>query len=169
MVKTYKSQGFTLIELMVVIAVVAVLVVMLNGLQGFVNKGRLTAQINTLVSAISMTRNEAIKRGQTASICSSANGVACNGGNTWQVGWIVFDDVNGDANVDPADTIIRVFPALTGGNTLIYNNGQRLTYQENGRLSGVFNGTFILTDPTVANGKTVIISGVAGRARFLDQ
>ncbi len=159
---------------MVTIVIIGILAAMSVGLVNLVKRGRLTAQINTLISSIGIARSEAIKRSQTATICSSTNGTACSGNADWATGWIVFDDVNGNATVDaPADTIIRVSPRLTGGNTLIYAgfiaNGS-LTFGRQGRFlnANINNGTFTLTDTTLpaAQVKQLIISAT-GRARVI--
>lgn len=163
-----KSQGFTLIELLIVLALIAVAAGMSIGLFDLFRKSQLTSQINTLIGSINLARSEAIKRGEPATICrANAALTNCALGTDWEQGWIVFHDVDGNGAVDAvADTVIRVFPALGGENTLNYS-ANRMTYEPNGRLAFVANGTFTLKNPHLALSKIVIIS-TSGRARFVN-
>ena len=68
-----KSSGFTLIELMVTIAVLAiVLTIAVPSFQGVIRSNQLTTEANTLASALQLARSEAVKRGVDVSL--SANG-----------------------------------------------------------------------------------------------
>jgi type IV fimbrial biogenesis protein FimT len=62
-------------------------------------------------------RSVAIKEGLPVTVCSSVTGQDCDGGNTWQRGWIVFLDSNNDQKVDNGETIIRVQAAFSSTDT----------------------------------------------------
>jgi type IV fimbrial biogenesis protein FimT len=124
-----KQAGFTLVELLISIVLLAILLALaVPSFQSFVKNNRVTAQTNGLVSAIQMARSEALKRGTNSVICASDNGEDCTGNGTWASGWIVFSDLNadGDPNVggsDPLceeteDCILLVSDGLSGENTL---------------------------------------------------
>lgn len=173
MVTVKKSQGFTLIELMIVLIIITVGASMSVGLVGLVHKGRLTGQINTLIGAISMARSEAIKQGDSVTICGANTALnSCSGLKMWSEGWIVFSDENDNGQVNGNDKIIRVFPGL-GKNKLEYGTGNaggnRITYGGNGRMTGVFNGTFTLRSDDVSEEKEVKVSPRVGRARIVTQ
>jgi type IV fimbrial biogenesis protein FimT len=90
-----RSHGFTLTELMVVLAVAAaILVIGVPAFNNFRENGRLTNAANDMLSATVLARTEAIKRQATVSLCPSANPTAdeptCTADST--VGWIVFLD-----------------------------------------------------------------------------
>lgn len=92
-----KNTGFTLTELMVTLVIVGILVVaggpmLTSTLQG----GQLVASTNELVSAIHISRSEAVKLNRKVTICVSNDGVKCLDSKKWQEGWIVFVDSNGD-------------------------------------------------------------------------
>jgi type IV fimbrial biogenesis protein FimT len=129
--------GFTLLEVLTVITIVAILMALgVPSYQYVTNANRISGEVNALLGDMQYARSEAIKEGQTVSVCSSANPTAaaptCAGGTTgWQSGWIVFADVNGTGAVDsPSDTILRVqrpFPLgdtfnASGGNTFVIFN-----------------------------------------------
>jgi type IV fimbrial biogenesis protein FimT len=117
------AKGFSILELMVAISVLAVLLA--TGVPSFVQiirNNRITAQSNELVSALNVARSESIKRGIPVSVCSSADGATCAGSATWGTGWIVFTDglgaagaVNPAVPVETGDEILQVWPAVQGG------------------------------------------------------
>lgn len=113
-----KQCGFTLIELLITIVVATILVALaVPAFHTFVQNNRITAQVNELVTALTLVRSEAIKRKQTISICSSSNASTCTG--TWEQGWIIFTDDNGDGVVDAGtEEVLRVWEGLAGGATL---------------------------------------------------
>jgi type IV fimbrial biogenesis protein FimT len=93
------GQGFTLIELMVVIALVAILsAIVIPGLSSFVQDGRVSANVNEFISSITFARTEAVKRGRLVTMCRSSNADAGNAstclaaGDDWASGWIVYEE-----------------------------------------------------------------------------
>lgn len=120
-----RYRGFTIIELMLTLAVVAILATV--AAPSFVNviqNNRATTQANELVAAINLTRSEAVKRGVRVSLCSSSDQASCDDSNDWSVGWIAFVDT-GVAN-PVVDEVLRAWdapdgtPALTGPTSLRY-------------------------------------------------
>ncbi len=113
---TATAKGFTLLELMTAIAVMAVLLSV--GVPSFVQiirNNRITAQTNELVSALNVARSESIKRGIPVSVCSSTNGTSCAGSATWGTGWIAFTDSGAAGQVNAGDEVLQVWPAVQGG------------------------------------------------------
>ncbi len=160
-----KYRGFTLIELMITLAIAAILLTV--GVPSFnqvIKNSRLSTQANSLVTALNLGRSEAVKRGQAVTICKSANSTSCVGNwNSSQNGWIVFVDTDNDGTVDAGELILRVFNALKGGNTLKYSRA-RVTYNGQGNAPGL-NGTFVLCDDRgISEAKGEIVS-TTGRVR----
>lgn len=90
--------GFSLIELMVTAAVLAILAaVAMPSLIGVVNNNRLASGTNELIAALQQARMEAIRRNGSVSVCRSTNGASCAGAaGSWNR-WIVL--VNSDGEV----------------------------------------------------------------------
>ncbi|SED42039.1 type IV fimbrial biogenesis protein FimT [Pseudomonas anguilliseptica] len=85
-------RGFTLVELMITIAVAGVLLaIAVPSFTDLIRNNRSQAAANELVSAFNAARAEAVKRGRRVSLCPSVNGTSCSG-TAWQSGWIVFVD-----------------------------------------------------------------------------
>jgi type IV fimbrial biogenesis protein FimT len=75
-------RGFTLVELMITLAVAAVLLtVAVPSFQAVFQNNRLVSQVNELVTAINLARNEAIKRGVNVTLRAETGG--------FQNGWCV--------------------------------------------------------------------------------
>ncbi|HRY14609.1 MAG TPA: GspH/FimT family pseudopilin [Candidatus Competibacteraceae bacterium] len=118
-----KQHGFTLTELMITIAVAAiVLAIGVPSFQQVVRNNQATSQMNDLIGSLSLARSEAVKRGRRVVMCKSNDGATCSG--NWHDGWIVFvDDANENATPDAGEDILRVHGPLGGAsdNTLTGN------------------------------------------------
>ncbi|MFD0739461.1 GspH/FimT family pseudopilin [Lysobacter koreensis] len=99
--------GFTLIELMVTISVLAILLaIALPSFQGTLRSNRVATTTNELLAAISLARTEAIRNTRGAAVCPSTAGTACDG--TWNQGWLVWSDINSDGLMGAGETPIKV-------------------------------------------------------------
>jgi type IV fimbrial biogenesis protein FimT len=109
--------GFTLVELLVTMAVAAVLLaVAVPSFRSTILSNRLTSTTNDLVGSLAQARSEAIKRGSRVTVCMSANGTTCATAGTWAQGWISFVDVTRTgtaAAVDNPDPANPAEPVLT--------------------------------------------------------
>lgn len=169
--RTDEQYGFTLIELMIVIAIVGVLLLVVTPNFGrFVADGRVNATKDKLVSSISLARSEAIKRGDQVVICrANAAGDSCAGSSTnatstsWSNGWLVFADEDSDEVLD-AGELIRVQTDLDSKTTVTYSRGDIIVYSGQGMLITGSSGdeTFIIgdsADNTVGTGLSVRSTG----------
>lgn len=125
-----KYSGFTLIELMVVLAVAAVLIsVGLPKMSVFFKGNRMVTNANDLLAGLHIARSEAIKRNSRVSICKSNNAgdavPKCEKkGGDWDKGWFVFvegqDVGNAIGEYTSADgAILRVNTGVEGNNVTI--------------------------------------------------
>lgn len=113
--------GVTLVELMVTIAVAAILLaVAVPGFRNLIVSNRLTATTNAFVAALNLARIEAIKRNARVTLCKTADPNAtapnCAASASWNQGAIVFVDRGTVGTVESGDTLLRVlgpFPDVT--------------------------------------------------------
>ena len=102
------EQGFTIIELLVAVAVAAI--VLAIGVPSFtelLRNNETVAEVNDLSSALSLARSEAIARGVEVIV------IPASGGN-WVNGWYVGIDTDDDGTFpDPGEPILRSYPAVT--------------------------------------------------------
>lgn len=121
-------NGFTLIELMVTIAIAAILLTV--GVPSFVStvqNNRMVASLNDLVTDLNLARSEAVTRGVRVTACRSSDGQTCNTGNgDWSQGWIVFSDPNNSGAFENGvadETLLRVHGTLADDeNTTLVGN-----------------------------------------------
>src|SRR5450432_2934716 len=141
-----KSSGFTMIELMMTIAIGAiVLVLAVPSFRYVTNSNRIAAEINGLLGDLQFARSEAIKEGRTVTVCVSTNGTSCTGTPNWEGGWIVFSDPANVGVVDAGENILRVQKTFSGTDTFTAspNTLTTVTFNREGYAAGTANGTLI--------------------------
>jgi type IV fimbrial biogenesis protein FimT len=153
------QTGFTLTEVLVVVAIVAILLsIGVPSYRYITNAYRMSAEMNSLVGDLMYARAEAIKEGQSVAICVSSDGQNCSGATNWQNGWIVFPDPTGGGSADVPASILHVQASFTGAtpDALVpVNPISSIIFNREGFAVGApgnvaFGGNqFTLHDPTV--------------------
>ena len=175
------SVGFTLIELMVVIAIIAIgLGIAAPSVRNLTLNAQMSAQANDLLADLALARSEAIKRNARVAICSSSTGLACTGGTAlrpgaWEVGRIVFVDTNQNGSRDGDEDILRAAAEAPIGNTVTVTGdaaaggARSVHYRSSGSMTaGGANIVFTLCDERTGSagtgiGRTITINNT-GRA-----
>ncbi len=103
------NRGFTVIELLIVIAVVAIMLSWaMPSLKGTLARNQLLGQANELASAMALARSEAVTRGTQAGVCASANGTTCSGSsNDWDKFILVFVDQDRGSDFDNTEPLLK--------------------------------------------------------------
>lgn len=168
-----QQSGATLLELMVTLAVSAILLgIGIPSFASLSHSSRLSGATNELVSSLHLTRSEAIKRNSRVVMCTSATGTSCAASGDWHQGWLVFHDANNNAALDSGETVILTRPAFPPGLKLKGNLwvSKYISYTPSGAtrtVSGMLQmGTLTVCNESAVSGKAreVVISGT-GRPR----
>lgn len=129
--RTWRA-GFTMVELMVVIAVAVILLgVGVPSWRAFVQRQKVTATANEFFAAINLTRSEAIRRGMRVDL------MPVDPAGDWAKGWMVFVDENSNRRRDAAEKPIfthdTVPPGISIDANLTDSQVQYLAYTGTGR------------------------------------
>ena len=164
-----KDAGFTVLELLVTLAIVGVLAtIAVPGYSMLVRHNRSVAAVNELHSALNYTRYMAITRNSYVVICKSIDGQHCNHGLAdWNSGWLIFDnlDHDGSATLDAGEPILRVH-GRSLARVPIVSNRSSFTFRPMGLRS--VNGTFRYCSEDGRNDRALIVN-VMGRVRISDK
>lgn len=117
-----RCGGFTLVELLVTIALIgALLSIAVPSLASMGKSVKLSSASNLFVSGLFFARSEAIKRNIRVVLCKSADGENCAAIGGWEQGWIVFDDTNNNGQRDGAEAVLQREAPLAAGIRLVGN------------------------------------------------
>ena len=170
----YPARGFTLVELMVVLVVLAAtLTASLPAMQRLLQNNQVRVQASRVLGAINLARSEAVMRNTPVSICPSSmafTGEAVCAG-VYSDGWIVFSNPDRDRLVDSGtDAVLRVFAGLPQGFTLTNRAGTRAAFELINYLpdgSSHSNRTLHLCSPSEATVRALsIVINIVGRPRI---
>lgn len=166
-----KHSGFSIVELMVVLAIAAILAtVAAPSFNSTMRNNQLATQANELVSTLQLARSEAVKRAQRVTICVSSDQATCTGAN-WASGWIVFNDINNDLTLNVGETLVKVQSPLAGNNTLTsagFTSATTVQYLPTGfaAAAGAFqlqqSATCSRTINILATGRIGLVSNTTG-------
>lgn len=157
-----RQRGFTVVEQILVGAIVAVLACMAAPALGhLVVRNRLQMAQSDIIAALQQTRGMALQSGHRAMLCPTLEGKQCTDGVHWEVGWLA-----GHYRSDRADQLDAA-PALADRGherlTIISTAGRkRIRFQADGTASGS-NTTFTVCRAGEPDGALIVLLSNTGR------
>lgn len=142
-----RTAGFTLIELMVTIAIVALLLTIgLPSFQSSLRSNRIATTTNELMASLALARSEAIRSPGGAWICASADGALCDG-DSWNDGWMVWIDADeDDGSTQPTGVDDRIVRYVQGRDKIYMvavadsgseEDANNIQFDRRGRIEGL--------------------------------
>lgn len=173
-IKTMQA-GFTLIELMVTVAVaIIVLAIGIPMYDSMLANNRAVAQSNMFVTAMNVAKSEAISQNLPVAICANASAtnttessLACStsGGSDWSNGWFVFQDIDRDGVRDTGETVLKLWQAMEIG-TNIVTNVDLIRYTSLGEKDGTATISFRMAQ--VDEGGDLTTTGTQARCIYIN-
>ncbi len=145
-----KKRGFTLIELMVTIALVAILAALaVPGFAPLIASTRLSAATNELYTSLVQAKSEAVRSGSRVTICPSSDSSSCliSGTPNWATGWITFADstrATSDPVVDAGESILEIGQPVSDTIRIIGNTSYA-SFTSDGTPKLINGGTYLAT------------------------
>jgi type IV fimbrial biogenesis protein FimT len=161
-----KVRGFTLIEMTLTVAILAVCAAVAAPVMGEVlERQRAGAAMGALATQMQLARMSAITYRQPAILCPSRDGAACDGSTDWSGGWMVFLDRDGNRAPDADDEILRVETGpMSPTLRLVGTVGRtQLRYLPDGRSAGTNLTVSVCNDEGSLLGAVIVNN--AGRPR----
>lgn len=102
------GTGITVLELMVTLAVMAILLaVAVPSYDSFINRQRMKAAVAGLHHDLMAARSQAVYRNAIMVACPGHPASGCSGASDWSNGWIVFEDFDGDRRRSESERLLR--------------------------------------------------------------
>lgn len=170
--KKRSQSGFTLYELLITMLIVGVVLTYgIPNMLAFNQNGRMTGAANDLHAAFHLARSESGRAKTNITICASADPLAatsnCNG--TWDQGFIVFVDNDGDINRSGAtETVLRAHGPVADGITLaVADDATYFSYSSTGLGRPNVGGNTAVSQVVMCDERGVVTSAGGNSAARL--
>ncbi len=121
-IEMQRQEGFSLLELLTIIGVLAILAGMgIPVFNAVTRSSRAVSYTNDFVSTMHTARLAAVTKVSQVTVCKSTDQQLCNNAASWEDGWIVFVDTDEDEVRDvgvTSETLLRAHDSLHQSNSL---------------------------------------------------
>lgn len=168
-----KQTGFTMYELLITMLVVGIILSLgVPSFSEFTQNSRISATANDLHSSFQLARSEAARAKTNITICASANSLdpAAVCGGTFDDGWIIFADLNGDLiRAGVGENVLRAHPAVHTRINIATNGGATyFGFAPSGLGRGNVGGVPAIQTARICDDRgNVVAAGGSSAARFL--
>jgi len=158
-------RGFSLLELMVVLALASVLATLaIPSYQALLQRWALRTEAQALVDDLRHARAQALSRGQSVSICPSVDGRMCAAHADWGHGWLIFLDLDANRVIAATELVLRQHRVTSTIRSISSNSNASLaglTFAPNGQARGAGQGLTLLGAGT---SRRLVCVSMQGRA-----
>lgn len=122
------QKGFTLVELLVTVAVLATLGnLAIPSMARAVSKWQRDGATRAIIDHLQLARSTAITSAKRVVMCNSTDGSTCAEATQkeWKHGWLIFQDDNANKELDASDKVIAVAGPASGVDSMRSSNGVR--------------------------------------------
>lgn len=161
-----RRQGFSLIELILCMAIMSILAMIALPSMAQLLKSNSTAGIsNRLLAELNRARYEAVKRHTQITLCATVDARNCVSGKNWSSGLMSYVDNDRDRQLDPGETIIGIVEKVDLNGLLLQTSNGRptISFRADGGTAGT-NVTLRICATDLHNLRRIIIN-LAGRSR----
>ena len=172
-----REAGFTIVELMMILVVVAVLLGIGGpSFQNSLQRNRMQSTVSEMAGALSLARSEAVIRSTPIGMCPVlAAGGNCSG-SSWETGYMIFVDdgegggnaADGERNGDEEE--LRFGEEAPAGVTVrtlgFQGTGQEIVFAADGGVLQGQVGSLVICDARGAGDAAGLVVSVAGQTRF---
>ncbi len=132
-----RARGLTLVELLIAVAVLAILTTLaLPTFNHLIARNTMAGSLNLFLAQLHLARSAAVARETHITLCPSASGRSCDDDHqNWQGGYLVFENTNKNHQLDPGEVIIS-YEMATSEKIKIQSSSRhrnRITFLPQGR------------------------------------
>lgn len=159
------QTGFTLVELIFALAILAVLMsVSAPALGNLINGAHARSSRGLLIGSLGLARMTAASAHREVIVCPSSDHANCYDGVWWQRGWIVFEDANQNGKHDDDEPLLEAVD-IQQGIAIATSTGRRFVrFRPDGSASGT-DLTYTICDRRGASAAAAIVVSNPGRVR----